>query len=94
MQITKGQPKLEQKKFFSKEDLTRLQNQRSFTDNDMESIENATRVVFGKSSVEAGIREKRKERNHYLDPLFDCKNVVFKQKPKKKKDTKNKGPIN
>ena len=65
--------------------MTRLQNQRGFTDNDMSCIENATRVVFGKGSVEAGIRQERIERNHSLDPWFECEDVEFKFKPKKRK---------
>ena len=63
--------------------LGQLQNQRSFTDNDMESIDNARCVVFCKTSIEAGIQQERIEINHYLDLLFNYKDVEFKQKPKK-----------
>ena len=52
----------------------------------MESIDNATCVVFCKTSFGAGIQQERIERIHHLDPLFDYKDVEFKQKPKKKKD--------
>ena len=70
--------------FFESADASgQLQNQRSFTDNDMESIDNATCVVFCKTSFGAGIQQERIERIHHLDPLFDYKDVEFKQKPKK-----------
>ena len=53
----------------------------------MKSKHNATCMVFGKTSIETGIAHEKIEINHYLDPLFDYKDVEFKQKLKKKKDT-------
>ena len=43
-------------------------------------------MVFGRQSVESGSRDLRVEQNHYLDSLFEGRQIKLKYKPKKKKD--------
>merc|ERR1719186_1373133 len=81
-----GKEKVMKQRVFSKENLKRLQNQRQFTDNDMNAIEAATRITFGRPSVQSGAREDRVEQNYSLDHLFEGRMVKLKHKPKKKKD--------
>ena len=49
------------------------------------SYEKANRVVFGRKCIEVCVQGDLEARNHSLDPLFDCRDTMFKQKPKKKK---------
>ena len=42
--------------------------------------------MFGRNSVESGLKQTLKDRNHSLDSEFVVKEVEMKKKPKKKKD--------
>ena len=50
------------------------------------NIAAAVRVVAGRRSVETDFSQALVDRNHCLDNFFDAKEVMMKEKPKKKKN--------
>ena len=69
------------------DNLSWLQVSRNLSDNDTKAIASFLRVKGGRKCVEANLLEGLRGRNHKLKDMFLRKDMMIKEKPKKKKST-------
>ena len=83
-----GQAGNVRKKKWTKESLIRLQAALSLSDHGIKKFAAATRVVFGRDSVDVGLNSFLVEKNKELKDLFAVKWVKMKRKVKSNKNDK------
>ena len=81
-----GQAGNVRKKKWTKESLIRLQAALSLSDRGIKKFAAATRVVFGRDSVDVGLSSSLVEKNKELKDLFAVKWVKMKRKVKSNKN--------
>ena len=73
---------------YSIEEISKLQVSRNLSDNDTLAIASFLRVKGGRKCVETNLKEGLTDRNHKLEDMFCKKDMIMKEKPKKKQTNK------